>query len=154
MSAGTVITTIVGVAAILLAIFFYMNDSLNKKIETAISHPDFVKKVADEIRLPFLIFDQNGTFQTESGGATNYIERIEPFFEEKRFSGFIVFTKVFLNNPPILQAINNDYQFSSAKRVNTMDWKYRIPEFKGEVWANAGTYDEQIAVLFRLEIIR
>ncbi len=154
MSAGTIISIIVGVAGIILAIFFYMNESFNKRIENAVNHPDFIKKVADQIRLPFIIFDKNGTFQTESGEATAYIEKIEPFSENKRFSGFVVYPKAFLNNPPVLQAINNDFQFASAKRVNTIDWKYRIPEFKGSRWVDTGRYDEQPVVLFKLEIIR
>ncbi|MDA3897378.1 MAG: hypothetical protein PF482_14685 [Desulfobacteraceae bacterium] len=131
-----------------------MNDSVDKRIKAAINHPDFVKKVAEEIRLPFLIFDKEGTFQTESGGATAYIDKIEPSYENKRFSGFTVYPKMFLKNPPVLQAINNDFQFASAKRVNTIDWNYRIPEFKGFVFQDTGTYDEKPAVLFKLEIIR
>ena len=154
MSAEKIISIIVGVVAIILTIFIYMNDSLNKRIENAVNHPDFIKKVADQSRLPFIIFDKNGTFQTESGGATAYIEKIEPFSENKRFSGFVVYPKVFLNNPPVLQAINNDFQFASAKRVNTIDWKYRIPKFRGMRFLNEGGYDEQPAVLFKLEIMR
>ena len=154
MSTGTTISIIVGVTAIIVGIILHMNDSVNKKIETAVSHPDFVKKVAEEIRLPFLIFDNNGTFQTESGGATAFIEKIEPLFENNRFSGFIVYPKSFLPDPPILLSINNNFQFAPAKRVNTIDWKYRIPEFEGFVWKDSGTYDEKPAVLFKLEIIR
>ncbi len=154
MSAGTVIGIIVGVVGILVAVFFYMNDSFDKRIEAAVNHPDFVKRVAEEIRLPFLIFDKNGTFQTESGGATAHIDKIEPLYEDERFSGFILYPKHFLSAPPILQGINNDFQFASAKRVNTIDWKYRIPEFEGCVWTDSGTYDEKPAVLFKLEIIK
>ncbi len=154
MGPGTIIGIIVGVASILVAIFFYMNDSVDRKINAAINHPDFIKKVAEEIRLPFLIFDTNGTFQTESGGATTDIEKIEPFFENKRFSGFVVYPINFLSNPPILQSINNDIQFAPAKRVNTIDWKYRIPEFNGAGWVDRGAWDEEPAKLFKLEIIR
>lgn len=154
MSAGTVVGIIVGVVGILVAIFFYMNDSVNKRIDAAINHPEFVRKVAGEIRLPFLIFDKNGTFQAESGGATTYIKKIEPLYEDKRFSGFTVYPKRFLSESPILQGVNNDYQFASPKRINTIDWMYRIPEFKGSVWANSGAYDERPAVLFKLEILK
>ena len=154
MSVGTTVSVIVAIASIILAIFFYMNDSLNKRIEEAINHPDFLRKVADEVRLPFLIFDKNGTFQSEWGGATSYTDKIEPFQEEKRLSGFIVYPRSFLENPPILQGINNDYLFAAPKRINTKDWKYRIPEFEGVEFVNTGKYDEPPAVLFKLEIIR
>lgn len=154
MNAGTLISIIVGVVACILAVFFYMNDSLNKRIEMAVNHPDFIKKVADETRLPFLIFDEKGTFQTESGGATTYIERIEPTKEKTRFSGFIVHPKIFLKDAPILQSINREIPFAKPKRLNTIDWQYRIPEFNGDVWANSGKYDEPPAQLFKLEIIR
>lgn len=154
MSFGTLIGIIIGAVGCILAVFFYMNDSIDKRIENTINHPDFIKKVADEIRLPFLIFDENGTFQTDSGGATAYIEKIEPFEEEQKFSGFIVFPKVFLKEPPILQSINKGFQFATPKRINTMDWKYRIPKFEGTVWADTGKYDEPPAKFFKLEIIR
>lgn len=154
MSSGTLISIIVAVIGCILAIFFYMNDSLDRRIERAVNHPDFLKKVADVSRLPFLIFDENGTFQTKSGGATTFIDRIEPFKEENRFSGFIIYPKNFLKDAPILQAINSDIPFAKPKRVNTIDWQFRIPEFEGTVWAKAGKYDEPPARLFKLEIIR
>jgi hypothetical protein len=116
--------------------------------------PNFIKKVADDIRLPFLIFDKKGTFHSESGKATAYIEKIEPIYENKRFSGFIVYPKEFLKEAPILQAINNDFQFTLPKKINTLNWKYRIPEFEGTGFMDSGKYDEPPAVLFKLEIIR
>ena len=67
MSTGNLISIIVDVAGCILAIFFYMNESLDKRIAKAMTHPDFIKKVADEYRLPFLIFNVNATFQNESG---------------------------------------------------------------------------------------
>lgn len=48
MSTGT----IVSIVGCILAVFFYMNDSLDKRIEKTVNHPDFIKKVADETRLP------------------------------------------------------------------------------------------------------
>lgn len=154
MSTGTLVSIIVGVVACILAVFFYMNDSIDKRIERSINHPDFIRKVADESILPFLIFDEKGTFQTDSGGATTFIDRVAPFKEENRFSGFIVYPKKFLKDAPMLQAINSEIPFAKPKRVNTIDWQYRIPEFKGTMFANAGEYDEPPAILFKLEIIR
>ncbi|MBU4185664.1 MAG: hypothetical protein KKI12_01995 [Proteobacteria bacterium] len=154
MSTGTIISIIIAVVGCILVVFFYMNDSINKRIEITINDPKFIKKVADDIRLPFLIFDEKGTFHSESGEATAYIEKIEPIFEDKRLSGFVVYPKGFLKEAPILQAINNDFRFTLPKKINTYDWKYRIPEFQGTVWADTGKYDEPPAVLFKLEIIR
>lgn len=145
----------VATAIVVLVVALYgLNSYLDSRIDSKINHPDFLKKVADETRLPFLIFDSKGTFQTESGGATTFIERIEPFKEKDRFSGFIVYPKKFLKDAPILQAINSNIPFVKPKRVNTIDWQYRIPEFKGTMWGDAGQYDEQPARLFKLEIIR
>ena len=154
MSAGTIISIFVAVVGCILVVFFYMNDSITKRIEMTINDPKFIKKVADDIRLPFLIFDEKGTFHSESGEATAYVEKIEPLFEDKRLSGFVVYPKGFLKEAPILQAINNDFRFALPKRINTYDWKYRIPELQGVVWADSGKYDEPPAVLFKLEIIR
>ena len=47
MSSGTLISIVVAVIGCILAIFFYMNDSLDRRIERAVNHPDFLKKVAD-----------------------------------------------------------------------------------------------------------
>ena len=68
MGPGTIISIIVAVFGCILFIFFYMNDSLDKRIEKAISHPDFITKVAESTKLPFLIIDENGSFQTDSVG--------------------------------------------------------------------------------------
>jgi hypothetical protein len=146
--------SIVGALVLIFGAYHGFNFYVDNRIERAINHPDFLKKVADEIRIPFLIFDEKGTFHTVSGGATIYIDKIEPFQEKKRFSGFIVYPKEFLQNPPILQSINNDFQFTAPKRINTKDWKYRIPEFHGSEWVSPGQYDEPPAKLFKLEIIR
>ena len=157
MGPGTIISIIVAVLGCVLAIFFYMNDSLDKRIAKAINHPEFIENVAEQTKLPFLIFDEEGTFQSETAGASSLIEKIEPFTEKdsngkERFAGFIVYPKKFFNNPPILQAINNKAVFSIPKKINKFDWKFRIPEWHGAEWG--GSYDEPPAKLFKLESIQ
>lgn len=157
MGPGTTISIIVGVVACILAIFFYMNESLDKRIEKAVNHPDFIKKVAEQTRLPFLIFDERGRFQTDSAGASSIISKIEPFTEKnsqsnERFAGFIVYPSQFLQTPPILQALNNKAVFSKPSRINTKNWKYRIPEWDGTEWG--GRYDEPPEKLYKIEIIK
>ncbi len=152
MSPGTIISIGLTIIGCILAIFFYMNDSLDKRIETAVKHPDFIKKVAEASRLPFLVFDENGTFQAVSEGATEIIEKIEPYNEKDKFRGFIVYPKYFLKDAPILQSINNNTPFVKPKRINTIDWQFRIPEWDGSSWG--GTYDEPPAKTFKLEIIK
>ncbi len=154
MQSWAFISVLVGIIAFMFAVFIWFNGEINKKIDSRFKNPEFIKRVADEIRLPFLIFNKEGTFQSEFGGATTYIKKIEPIFENNRFSGFVVYPKEFLKEPPILQGINNNYPFTLAKRINTKDWKYRIPEFEGQQWINTGKHDEPPAVLFKLEIIR
>ena len=53
MRAGTIIGIIIGVAGLILAVFFYMNDSINKKIEMTVNDPKFIKRVADDIPSSF-----------------------------------------------------------------------------------------------------
>jgi len=154
MSAGTLISIILAMVGCILAVFFYMNDSINQRIEKTVNHPDFIKKLANELKLPLLIFNEDGTFQSETGGATEFIDKIEPFIEDNRHSGFIVYPKKILGNAPILYAINRNILFTKPKRINTIDWQYRIPKFQGNSWANSGKYDEPPEKLFRLEIIR
>ncbi|WP_169309372.1 hypothetical protein [Desulforhopalus sp. IMCC35007] len=157
MGTGTTISIIIAVVAIILTIFFYMNDSLDKRVEKAINHPDFIKKVAEYSKLPMLIFNEDGTYQSESADASLLISKIEPFTEKiergkERFAGFIVYPSQFLNSAPILQAINSKVVFSKAKKINTIDWKYRIPEWNGSEWG--GSYDEPPEKLYKIEIIK
>lgn len=157
MGPGTIISIIVAVSGCVLAIFFYMNDSLDKRIEKAINSPEFIGKVAEQTKLPFLIFNEAGTFHSETAGASSLIEKIEPFKEKdsngnERLAGFIVYPKKFFNSPPILQAINNNTVFSNPQKINKFDWKFRILEWHGSAWG--GTYDEPPARLFKLEIIQ
>jgi hypothetical protein len=157
MGTGTIIGIIFTALGVVVTIFFYMNDSLDRKIEKTINHPEFIEKVAQHTKLPFLIFDEVGTFHSETAGASSFIEKIEPFTEKdsngnERFAGFIVYPKNFFSSPPILQAINNSSVFSIPKKINKFDWKFRIPEWNGAEWG--GSYDEPPARLFKLEIIK
>ena len=128
-----------------------------KRFGRSVNHPDFIKKVAENTKLPFLIFDENGTYETESEGASAFIKKIEPFTEKDsrqkdRFAGFIVYPSNFLKEPPILQAINGNTPFLKPKRINTIDWEYRISFWTGISWA--GSYDKPPPKLFKLEIIK
>ncbi|OPY88864.1 MAG: hypothetical protein A4E71_00194 [Smithella sp. PtaU1.Bin162] len=157
MGSGTIVSIIVAVIGCVLAVFFYMNDSLDKRIDKAINHPEFIKKVAEQTKLPFIIFDEAGTFHSETSGASLLIEKIEPFKEtdnnkRQRFAGFIVYPKKFFNSPPILQALNSKVVFALPKKINKFDWKFRIPEWEGTEWG--GSYDEPPAKLYKLEILQ
>jgi hypothetical protein len=85
----------------------------------------------------------------------SYINKIEPYKEKERAAGFVVYPKQFLKEAPILQALNSSVPFAEPKRVHTIDWQYRIPQWiEGTSFENTGKYDEQPAQLFKLEIIR
>jgi hypothetical protein len=157
MGSMAIISIIVALLAGVLGVIFYMNDSLDKRIDKAINHPEFIKKVAEQTKLPFIIFDELGTFQSETAGASSLIEKIEPFKEEdsnkkERFAGFIVYPKKLFNSPPLLQAINSKAVFAMPKKINKFDWKFRVPEWTGSEWG--GSYDEPPARLYKLEILQ
>jgi hypothetical protein len=98
------------------------------------------------------------TYHSETAGASTLIKKIEPLLEKdsngkSRFAGFIVYPIKLFNNPPILQAINNETVFSMPEKINTFDWKFRIPEWSGVKWGGGG-YDKPPAKLYKLEIIQ
>lgn len=68
----------IAIAAIgtILAIVTGLTSSIDKKIKNQINNPDYIRKVAEQVRLPFIIFDENERFLNVSG-AEDYVEKIK-----------------------------------------------------------------------------
>ena len=52
-----------------------MQSRIDKKIDDKINNPNFIKKLANEARLPFLIFDENNKILADYG-AYQYLKKI------------------------------------------------------------------------------
>ena len=76
MNPWTVFGVIIAVISLMFAIFVHLNKSLDKKIENKLKDPGFIQKVAKEVRLPFVIFDDEKSIIADTG-AMDHIEDIE-----------------------------------------------------------------------------
>lgn len=149
MSAGTIISIMIGVVGCILAVFFYMNDSINKRIERTINDPKFIKKVADDIRLPFLIFDENERYLIDNG-ASKIIEKIKVVKENgKAIKKIVVSPNRLLPIAPILMSFDGEPEFEEPQKGEKFDWVYTVIE--RDSWGYAS--GKPPVKRFRLEII-
>ena len=121
--------TFIGIAlaaiGAILAIISGITSNIDKKIEQQIKNPDFIKKVAEQVRLPFIIFDENERFLNDSGG-TEYVEHIKITKKgNKDIDEIIVVCTKFLDSSPILQSIDEKIQFHDPERVDQKSWKFK-----------------------------
>ena len=70
------------IVSVLLAFCFgifgvanYLGSNIDKQIDAKLNDPKFIKEVADKIRLPFIIFDENERV-TVNSGAEEYIDSV------------------------------------------------------------------------------
>ena len=63
-------------------IILFMQDRIEKKIDNKVNDPIFIRKLADEVRLPFLIIDENNIILADFG-AYQYINKIDVLKNEK-----------------------------------------------------------------------
>ena len=152
MDTWTIIGGLVAVAALLFTIVSYLINSLDSKLEEKISDPNFVKKVAAEVRLPFLIFDENNKVLANVGG----FELLESFKVIKNGKGELteiqITPKTFLSVAPILESIGANINFLEPHREKTIDWHYKVDSGYGGFIVTE-EYKEPIKK-FRLTIIK
>ena len=123
----TIIGVIIAALGVILAIVTGITKDIDKKMERQINNPAFIKKVAEQVRLPFIIFDENERFLHDSGG-TKYVESIKITRKENKVEDIdeiIVVCKEFLDSAPILQSIDGTIQFHDAERADQKSWKFK-----------------------------
>jgi hypothetical protein len=132
----------VAVIAVVFSIGVYFNGSVNDKINDRFNDPRFVKQVAEQIRLPFIIFDERGTYICDTG-SSKYIASIHiipcpksvsssnltipPCDQQnmKEIREIIITSNIFLVTPPILQNLNGQLQFYEPVRTGKRSFKYK-----------------------------
>jgi hypothetical protein len=79
---------------------------MDKRIENKLHDPEFISKVADEVKLPFVIFDENNSIVVDNG-AMNIIEKISINRKDRRsISEIIITPKKYLAIAPILESLD------------------------------------------------
>jgi hypothetical protein len=62
MDTLTVLVGIFSIIGVIVTIFLLMKGSIDEKIEEEVNDPVFIKKLANQVRLPFVIFDKNNDY--------------------------------------------------------------------------------------------
>jgi hypothetical protein len=139
----------------------YLSNSIDKQIEAKFSDPKFIKEVADKIRLPFVIFDENERV-TVNSGAEEYIDSVlvtkktitdntvQPY---KIIDTIKVKCKSFMSTSPVLQCITGRMQFYDAKRVDEKDWIFTVYHGGQFIVTESLSQGEPPPELFKLDII-
>ncbi len=125
MNPWAVLGTVVGIIALMFAIFIQLTASIDKKIEIKLKDPEFIRMVAKEVRWPFAIFDEDNSVIV-NGGAMDYIEKIQIKMDNrKEVSEIIISPKNWLAVAPILESIDAFVPFEDAIRGNKFDFIYK-----------------------------
>ena len=125
MNAWTIIVGLFSIIGVMIAILLQFNSSINTKIEEKINDPNFVKKVASEIQLPFLIFDENERIIYDNN-AYNLINSIKVEKQKEEIVSITIYSKAFMQIPPIIENMNFHLDFDEPKRVNQIDWRFKV----------------------------
>lgn len=134
----------------LLGIFatpFAVQSYLNTKVDERVNDPEFIRKVATQVR-PSVIFNHNGSILADLG-AMQFVDKIE-------VSGFptdlleklnvIVYPKLHLPYPPLIESVDSSSWFISSKRGVGYQWSYELNLSSSE--------QDPKEFILRMEIIR
>lgn len=149
-------TIIGGTATIIVAmftIFSYYNSSIEKRIDSKLNDPTFLRKVADEVRFPFVIFDEDKSVIVHAN-TMKHINKIEIYKEERQEVSRIVITpNQYMAIPPVLESLNAQMEFEDPVRGEGFAFVYKRVEMQ-DVWANTYASGKPPKRRFRLQIIK
>lgn len=134
------IFTIIGVIVTVLLIFY---NSIDSKIDEKLRNPEFVKKVASEMQLPFLIFDENNRILFDNE-ASVLIRSIDVKKEKVEVISIVISPKNFMQIPPLIENINSNLDFYETERINKIDLIYKVNKEVGGGFLVDNTYKEPI----------
>ena len=153
MNPWAVLSTVVAIISLMVAIFIQLNTSVDKKIEIKLKDPEFIRMVANEVRLPFVIFDEDKSVIVDTG-AMNFIDKIEIKKEQRQdVSEIIISPKKFLAIPPVLENLDAYMAFENPVRGNKFDLIYKRAEMAEVQWGDARPLEKRPKKKFRLQII-
>lgn len=130
---------------------YFLNNRIIKVVEDRINEPEFVMRVAERIKRPKLILDQNGSILIDDG-AMKYIKSIKVHIgDSNEPERIVVSPNLHLQVAPLLESIDVDF-YIEARRGEKFDWVYTLGSIKR--MALTGSADPPAQKRFRLEIIR
>jgi len=151
MNPYALLTLIVGILAIFVTIIIQIHSSIDRKIEAKFQDPVFIRGVASEVRLPFLVFDEENRYLADTG-ASELIENIKIAKDGSDIKEIIVTPKKLLPIAPILESYDGDTEFDEPQRGTEFDWVYKaiVPE---TAWAKTYPSGKPPKKRFKLQII-
>lgn len=151
MQQWAIIGTFVGIFAFLFVIFIELNRSFDKKIESKLKDPVFIRKMANEVRLPFVIFDEDNSVIVDTGAMTTIAKIAINKKDGKELSEIVITPKQYLAVAPILESLDPKIEFQDPVRGKEFDIVYKKVEM-ATVWTN--TYATKPSKSkFRLQVI-
>jgi len=121
MQPWTLLGVIVGTISLMFAVYVQLSSSIEKKIENKINDKVFIRKVANEVRLPFMIFDEEKSILADIG-AMDHIDAIEVRKGKRQeVSEIIVSPKRFMAVAPILESFDPRIEFEDPVRGTNFD---------------------------------
>ena len=143
---GFVLTLLFGI----ITTYFIVTTNLDKTITNKIKDPEFVKTIIEEVRIPFLIFDENNNYVVD-GGAAKLIKEIVISKDGRDITNISLTMKNKMNIAPILTSLSGSDQFFPATPKEESGWEYRALKYT-MVWADT-TAEAPPAKLFKLDIL-
>ena len=129
MNLGTFATFLGTMIFGILTTYFIVTSNLDKTITNKINDPNFLEKIAKNVRLPFLIFDENETYIVD-GGAADLIKKINVIKKGGQIIKIVLASNKKMPVPPILISLNNNIQFYQAEAKKEFVWEYRTLQFE------------------------
>jgi len=130
MNTLTIVVGLFTIIGVMITVLLLLYNSINSRIEEKINDPNFVKKVASEIQLPFLIFDESERIIYDNN-AYNLINSIKVEKDKKEIVSITIFPKAFMQIPPIIENMNSHLDFDEPERVNQIDWRFKVNKEAG-----------------------
>jgi hypothetical protein len=126
MDTWTIVSVIVTIIGGVVSGALWMAGNIDRKIEQKVNDPNFIKKLADEVKLPFLIFDEDNRVIADYG-AYEYLQKISVVKSKQgEVEAIRITPKHFMNTPPILENINGDLNLAEPERADQVDWVISI----------------------------
>lgn len=157
----TIVSVILAFSFGIFGVANYLSSNIDKQIEDKFNDPIFIRQVAEQIRLPFMIFDENERV-TVNSGAEKYVESVkiirktitdrttEPF---DIIDTITIVCKKFLLIQPVIQCLTSRMAFHDAKRVGQRDWEFTIYHGGLNITDHPLSQGEPLPELFKLDII-
>lgn len=151
MDTWTIVVGIFTIIGVVVTTALFMMSNIDKKIEEKINNPKFIKKLAEEVKLPFVIFDENNKILADYG-AYQYLDRIDTQKKDGELIAIRITPKQFMNTAPIIENMNGYLDFFEAERADQIDWLFKIDLRTGDIIVTE-SYKEPINK-FKLTIIK